>query len=93
MSYAHKVDGNQADIVARLRAAGRCVEVMSDVGRGVPDLMVHWAGRCILMEVKMPGKGLTPAQMQWHAGWKGPAIAVVRCWQEALEATGIKVRD
>jgi hypothetical protein len=89
MRRARKVDGNQAEIVAALRAAGRGVVVLSDVGRGIPDLMVHWSGRCIWMEVKRPGEKLTPDQVEWHRHWKGPAVAVVRSAAEALQATGV----
>lgn len=89
MRHARKVDANQAEIVAALRAAGRFVEVLSDVGRGVPDLLVAWNGKCLLMEVKMPKQKLTPDQLDWHRKWRGPAVAVVRSVAEALEATGV----
>ncbi len=89
MRRARKVDGNQAAIVKALRDAGRFVEVLSDVGRGVPDLLVSWSSRCLLMEVKMPGEKLTEHQLDWHRRWKGPAIAVVRSVDDALIATEV----
>lgn len=92
MRRARRTDGNQAEIVAALREAGRFVEVLSDVGRGVPDLLVAWSGRSLLMEVKMPKEKLTPDQIDWHRRWKGPAVAVVRSPFEALAATGIDIR-
>lgn len=91
MRRARRVDRNQAEIVAALREAGRFVEVLSDVGRGVPDLVVSWGGRCLFMEVKMPGEKLTEDQVDWHRRWKGPAVAVVRTAVEALGATGVQV--
>lgn len=91
MRRARRVDRNQAEIVAALREAGRFVEVLSDVGRGVPDLVVSWSGRALFMEVKMPGEKLTADQVDWHRRWKGPAVAVVRSTAEALEATGVVV--
>lgn len=89
-------DGNQDEIVAALRKAGRFVEVLSDVGRGVPDLLVSWrggdpwGGTMLLMEVKMPGEKLTDDQIDWHLKWRGPAVAVVRSAAEALIATGVR---
>lgn len=91
MRRARRVDGNQGVIVKALRAAGRFVEILSDVGRGVPDLLVSWSGQCALLEVKMPGAVLTPAEADWHLRWKGPPVAVVRSPQEALEATGCRL--
>lgn len=89
MRRARRVDGNQKAIVAALRAAGRFVEVLSDVGRGVPDLLVSWSGKCLLMEVKMPGEKLTADQLTWHRSWKGPAVAVATTPQDALAWTGV----
>lgn len=89
MRRHHRVDANQAEIVLCLRKAGRRVVVMSHVGAGFPDLVVHWGGHCILMEVKMPGEKLTPDQVAFHAAWTGPPIAVVYGVRDALTATGI----
>jgi hypothetical protein len=91
MRRARRVDGNQKAVVEALRDAGRFVEVLSDVGRGVPDLLVSWGGKSLLLEVKMPGEKLTEDQLHWHRSWKGPAVAVVRSPAEALEATGVAV--
>lgn len=86
MRRARKVDANQAAIVAALRAAGRTVEILADVGRGVPDLLVGLRGATFLLEVKMLGERLTPDQMEWHRRWRGH-VAVVRTPQEAIDAT------
>jgi hypothetical protein len=83
---ARRVDANQREIVAALRAAGRTVEVLSDVGRGVPDLLVSVCGRNYLLEVKAGKAGLTQDEARWHAAWRGQ-VAVVRTPQEAIEAT------
>lgn len=79
-------DPNQAAIVAALRKTGRTVEVISDVGGGVPDLLVGFHGRTYLLEVKAPGDDLSDDQVIWHAGWKGHAD-VVRTEQQAIDAT------
>lgn len=82
------MDANQPAIVAALRAAGRTVEVISDVGRGVPDLLVGHQLRTFCLEVKAPRKrgDLTPVEMAWMARWRGH-YAVVTTPQEAIEAT------
>jgi len=74
--------------VAALRAAGCTVEVLSDVGRGVPDLLVGIRGRNLLVEVKdgsLPPsrRRLTDDELAWHARWRG-AVVVVHDVHEAI---------
>lgn len=93
MRRARRADANQPAIVAALRANGRTVEVISDVGRGVPDLLVmDRHGFIYLLEVKAPKAKLTPDEDRWHATWNDAKIAgrlaIVRTEQEALDATG-----
>lgn len=91
-------DANHGDIVRALEAAGRSVLDLSAVGKGAPDLLVGWSGHMVLMEVKNPeGRdhgscALLPDQERWHATWKGTRVVVVRNVEEALEATGVRVR-
>ena len=66
---------------------------LAAVGAGVPDILVcspTWPHATMLMEVKDSSKPpsarkLTPAQVIFHAGWKG-AIYVVTSSDEALAA-------
>lgn len=91
-----KVDANHPQIVAALRAAGCWVMDLSAVGKGCPDLLVHgpvhsWDFK--LLEVKDGSKPpsarkLTPAQIEFHAGCRGPVV-VVKDVPEALAAMGI----
>ena len=76
MRRARKVDKSQSAIVKAFRACGASVEVLSDVGRGVPDLLVGFRGRNWLIEVKEPGEGLTLSQMVWHEKWQGRTFIV-----------------
>ncbi len=92
MNRSHKPDALQKEIVECLRKAGRCVFVAYKVGGGFPDLVVHWGGRVVFIEVKSESGKLTPAQIDFHQGWRGPPIVIVRSAKEALEATGIYVR-
>lgn len=94
MRRAAKVDANQAAIVAALRKAGASVQSLAAVGAGVPDLLVGFRGHTMLMEVKDGSKApsdrrLTPAQLEWHAGWLGGPVAVVDGIEAALRALGV----
>jgi Holliday junction resolvase len=88
MSYAKKVDANQADVVQALRKAGCTIEHLHAVGRGCPDLLCAIAGEVFLIEVKDGAKAasaqkLTPDQIVWHAGW-GAEVHVVNSVDGAL---------
>lgn len=90
---AAKVDANQSDIVKALRAVGATVQVLSDVGKGCPDLLVGRAGKNYLLEIKDGDKAkskrkLTPDQVEWHQEWCGQ-VAVVECVDDALVAVGL----
>ena len=102
MKYARKRDINEAEIVRELEAAGYAVQRLDGVG--VPDLLVGFRDRLWLIEVKHVGEdrkrvhagssgsrdGLTPAQVKWWAGWKGPAPKIVTTAAEALEVIGAR---
>jgi Holliday junction resolvase len=80
---AAKVDANQAEIVEALRKRGASVQSLAAVGKGVPDLLVGYAGHTFLLEVKGANGKLTDDQKIWHAGWNGQ-VAIVRTVKEAL---------
>jgi hypothetical protein len=91
--FAARVDANQPEIVAGLRAAGCTVAAAHAVGRGFPDLVVGYRGCTYLLEVKdgdkpQSARKLTPAQVDWHGEWRGH-VAVVCTLGEALDAVGI----
>jgi hypothetical protein len=92
---AHRVDGNQSEIVAALRQVGASVFITSDVGKGFTDLVVAWRGVNYLLEIKDPtqplrNQKLTPAEAQFHARWQGP-IEIVYTPDDALKAIGFEV--
>lgn len=72
--HAAKRDANEGEIVDCLRKLGCKVDRIS--GTGVPDLLVGYRGHNLLMEVKMPGKKLRPAQEEWHSEWRGQKAVV-----------------
>lgn len=88
MRLAAHVADNQAKVVSALRQCGASVHVLSPVGRGVPDLLVGWRGRNLLLEVKDGAKRpsarrLTDDQVEWHEGWRGQR-AIVESIDDAL---------
>ena len=88
MTYAARVDANQAQIVMALRSVGASVQPLHTVGRGCPDLLVGFRGRCYVFEVKQPGlppsKRLTDEEEKWHKNWRGQ-IGIVETPQQAVE--------
>lgn len=91
MRRAAHIDANQPEIVAALRKAGALVMSLAPIGKGVPDLLCHFRGRFVLIEVKNPDKlqgkklYLTPAQKVWHAIWP---VSIVETVDQALAAIG-----
>ena len=86
MSFAKKVDKNQALVVKALRDYGANVFLLHTVGGGIPDLLVCYEEQTILMEVKDgEDKKLTPLQITLFAGWKGGPLHRVNSVQEAIE--------
>lgn len=88
-----KVDANQPAIVAALRKVGATVQSLAQLGDGVPDLLVGWAGDLWLLEVKDPQQPknkqqLKPMQVEWHRRWQGKPVAIVLSPEEALRAIG-----
>ena len=88
MRTAARSDANQREIVEALRRVGATVEVLSDVGRGVPDLLVGWRSVNYLLEVKASKGALTETQTIWHTLWSGQ-VSVVRTVDEAFDAIGV----
>ena len=57
-------DPNEPLIVEYLKRAGSLVSRLS--GAGIPDLLVGYRGRYLLMEVKAQGGRLKDSQTQYH---------------------------
>ena len=92
MRRAAKVDANQAEIVAALRACGATVQPLHTVGAGCPDLLAGFRGVNYLLECKdcnasNADRKLRPAQVDWHGGWKGH-VATVETVGAALAVIG-----
>lgn len=94
MRRAAKIDRNQPEIVAALRAVGASVQPLHAVGQGCPDLLVGFRGQCFAIEVKdgnlaPSDRKLTPAQQQWHRDWRGH-VAVALTVADALRVIGVE---
>ena len=83
MSRAKCVDMNQKLLIAHCkRIPGVSVQLLSDVGKGVPDVLLGYRGRNLLIEIKRddvsPSRSkLNARQERWHSEWNGQ-VAVVR---------------
>jgi len=85
-----RVDINQSMIVEALRRAGASVQVLSEVGKGVPDLLIGVTthrGKAVnvLVEIKNPAGrcDLTDAETRWIESWRGQ-VAICRTPEEVL---------
>lgn len=94
MRRAARIDANQEQVVSALRAAGATVQSLAGVGVGVPDLLVGYQGKTLLLEVKDGKKPpserrLTEDQLKWHGAWRGGPLAVVDGVDAALKMLGV----
>ena len=94
MRRAARIDANQEQVVSALRAAGATVQSLAGVGVGVPDLLVGYQGKTLLLEVKDGKKPpserrLTEDQVRWHGAWRGGALAVVDGVDATLRVLGV----
>lgn len=84
-----RTDRNQTEIVKALRAFGCSVAILSEVGGGVPDLLVGRGRRNLLLEVKdgmakdKRQRELTEDEERFHAGWRGQ-VAIAMSVDDAL---------
>lgn len=85
---AAKVDGNQAEIVKALRAAGATVQHLHKVGEGCPDILAGFRSENYILELKQPKGKVNKLQKEWHDNWRGH-VFVVRSVDEALDAIGV----
>jgi len=90
MRRAARVDANQSEIVAALRAVGVSVQPLHTVGKGCPDLLCGVRGTNLLLEIKDGNKPpsarkLTSDEAAWHESWRGQ-VAIVESVDEAIAA-------
>jgi Holliday junction resolvase len=91
---AARIDANHEQVVSALRAAGASVQSLAGVGKGVPDLLVGFQGKTLLMEIKDGRKTpserrLSEDQVRWHGAWNGGPLAIVDGVDAALRMLGV----
>jgi Holliday junction resolvase len=83
-----RVDGNQKEIVKTFRDCGASVLILSEVGKGCPDICVGMRGVNYLIEIKdgskpPSGQKLTDCETEFFASWKGQ-VQVINSVDAAL---------
>ena len=93
MARRYSRDANSAEIIDTFRALGWSVlslELAPEAG--CPDLLVGGVrdGRRVnvLVEIKTERGKLRAGQVEWHAAWRGEAVAVVRTVDDVLALCG-----
>ena len=76
MRVRARKDANHVEIVRVIRSLGADVIDLSQLGGGVPDLLISTGRKTVLIEVKdglkPPSKqALTPDEKEFHAKWRG----------------------
>lgn len=84
---AKRVDDNQKEIVGIFRSLGASVQILSDLGKGCPDLVVGIFGKNYLVEVKNgkkppSGQKLTDKEQLFFSTWKGQ-VCIIKSGDEA----------
>jgi Holliday junction resolvase len=76
MRLRARVDKNQKEIVECFREKGATVFPTHQLGKGFPDLVVGYAGRNLLVEVKSEKGALTEDERLFHSVWRGEVRTV-----------------
>ena len=81
MRRAANLDTNHKEVVLALRAIGATVQSLASMHGGVPDLLVGYHGKNVLLEVKDGNKPpsarvLTKDELDWQATWGGQVQTV-----------------
>lgn len=91
-----RIDVNQPAIVKIFRELGCSVLILSDLGKGCPDILLGFRGKNYLIEIKngarpKSGRTLTPAEMRFFEGWLGQ-VDIIASEDEAIEFIKIRLR-
>lgn len=88
LRMAKRIDDNQREIVKTLRSLGASVQILSDVGKGCPDIIVGIFGINFLIEIKNGKKPpsaqrLTEKEQLFFDSWKGQ-VCIIKSPDEAI---------
>lgn len=89
---AKRTDSNQAEIVRALRDYGASVYDTHMVGHGFADLVIGFAGKTFLFEVKTKDGRITPDELIFSSNWRGNYY-IVRSVDEAIQILQDGVSD
>jgi Holliday junction resolvase len=92
---ARRTDANQREIVDTFRKMGASVQILSDIGKGCPDLVVGIRGINYLVEVKDGSKApskqrLTEPEQVFFDTWKGQ-VCIIKNQDEAVRLIASRV--
>ena len=84
-----RVDNNQREITEILRDLGCSVQILSEVGKGCPDLALGYRGKNYLIELKDGNKPpsqrkLTPDEQKFFDNWRGQ-VCIIKSVAEATD--------
>lgn len=80
-----KRDAIQGAVVEAFRDCGLSVYDAAHAGKDFPDLVVGWAGKTWLVELKTGKAPLTPGQVEFARQWRGSPVVVLRSVTEAMD--------
>lgn len=88
MRRAARRDHGEQDIIKAMRSCGAYVKVIND--EGTFDLLCHYNGRTLLLEIKdgtkpPSARRLTDAEQKFHDEWPGDNLYIINSVQEALD--------
>ena len=82
---AKRVDQNQPEIVKEFRRMGATVQIISNIGKGCPDIIVGYKGVNYLIEIKKDEKAkLTPHEEVFFLTWRGQ-VCKVFCKEDVIK--------
>jgi Holliday junction resolvase len=85
----HRADKNQKEIVDKLRDAGVSVLILSQVGKGCPDLLLGYNRKNYLVEIKTEVGKLKAEQKAFMNKWHGRPVVVARSINEIYAIIGL----
>jgi hypothetical protein len=88
--YGAKKDANHNEVVEAFKALGADVLDTSNLGGGVPDLIIGCRNAWHLVDVKNPNtgygrRGLNKRQKEWALAWKGGPVYLISTVEEAAD--------
>lgn len=83
-----RTDANQKELVAAIRKLGVSVLILSDLGKGCPDIALGHRGINYFCECKTEKGKLTPAQELFFDQWRGQ-VSIIRSLDDVFELLNI----